>query len=224
MVSKASDDLPLPLTPVNTTSLFLGMRRSMFLRLCSRAPTISITSLVWTAAAAEGEVFLLAIVGDANVKQPAVVKVAESEFESSQVPAFTSSPQHSSPFTFRMSKGSSTVSIQWLQRYSLYSLFPLGLSSPVQSPAAVPVPVGFAALRPRHKGVATPSAPAALLHKCRNEQPSMQKLFTSTGMSQVELFILAKAFLSSHFPLAHVFAYITCSPAKESHSICRIKI
>src|SRR6476646_3015880 len=38
MVSKASDDLPEPERPVNTTSLSRGMARSTFLRLCSRAP------------------------------------------------------------------------------------------------------------------------------------------------------------------------------------------
>src|ERR1700677_103711 len=38
MVSKASDDLPEPERPVNTTSLSRGIARSTFLRLCSRAP------------------------------------------------------------------------------------------------------------------------------------------------------------------------------------------
>src|SRR6185312_16024287 len=38
MVSKASDDLPEPDRPVNTTSWSRGMVTSMFLRLCSRAP------------------------------------------------------------------------------------------------------------------------------------------------------------------------------------------
>src|SRR5271166_750351 len=38
MVSKASDDLPDPDRPVNTTSLSRGIARSTFLRLCSRAP------------------------------------------------------------------------------------------------------------------------------------------------------------------------------------------
>src|SRR3974390_3583960 len=42
MVSKASDDLPEPESPVNTTSLSRGMATSMFLRLCSRAPRIAI--------------------------------------------------------------------------------------------------------------------------------------------------------------------------------------
>ena len=37
MVSKASDDLPEPESPVMTTSLFRGSSTSMFLRLCSRA-------------------------------------------------------------------------------------------------------------------------------------------------------------------------------------------
>src|SRR5580704_1994508 len=43
MVSKASDDLPEPESPVNTTSLSRGMVRSMPFRLCSRAPRIEIT-------------------------------------------------------------------------------------------------------------------------------------------------------------------------------------
>src|SRR5665647_565101 len=38
MVSKASDDLPEPDRPVNTTSSSRGIETSMFLRLCSRAP------------------------------------------------------------------------------------------------------------------------------------------------------------------------------------------
>src|SRR5579859_4166421 len=38
MVSKASEDLPEPDRPVNTTSLSRGISTSMFLRLCSRAP------------------------------------------------------------------------------------------------------------------------------------------------------------------------------------------
>src|SRR5262245_37521409 len=38
MVSNASDDLPEPLSPVNTTSASRGISRSTFLRLCSRAP------------------------------------------------------------------------------------------------------------------------------------------------------------------------------------------
>ena len=42
MVSNAKDDFPLPLTPVNTTSLFLGKLISIFFKLCSRAPITSI--------------------------------------------------------------------------------------------------------------------------------------------------------------------------------------
>src|SRR6516225_9019463 len=38
MVSKASEDLPEPESPVNTTSLSRGISTSMFFRLCSRAP------------------------------------------------------------------------------------------------------------------------------------------------------------------------------------------
>src|SRR5262252_10091191 len=44
MVSKASDDFPEPDRPVITTSRSLGRIRSMFLRLCWRAPRISILS------------------------------------------------------------------------------------------------------------------------------------------------------------------------------------
>src|SRR3990170_1671294 len=43
MVSKASDDLPEPESPVITTSRSRGMSRSTFFRLCSRAPRIEIT-------------------------------------------------------------------------------------------------------------------------------------------------------------------------------------
>src|SRR6266702_6787632 len=42
MVSKASEDLPEPDRPVNTTSLSRGISTSTFLRLCSRAPRIVI--------------------------------------------------------------------------------------------------------------------------------------------------------------------------------------
>ena len=42
MVSKASDDLPEPLTPVTMTSLPAGTVTSMFLRLCVRAPRTTI--------------------------------------------------------------------------------------------------------------------------------------------------------------------------------------
>src|SRR5215469_4331508 len=41
MVSKASDDFPEPDSPVNTTKRSRGMSRSIFLRLCSRAPRIA---------------------------------------------------------------------------------------------------------------------------------------------------------------------------------------
>src|SRR3982750_1572424 len=40
MVSNASEDLPEPDSPVNTTSLSRGISTSTFLRLCSRAPRI----------------------------------------------------------------------------------------------------------------------------------------------------------------------------------------
>src|ERR1051325_5798956 len=45
MVSKASDDLPDPLTPVMTTNLLRGTTTSMFLRLCSRAPRMTMESM-----------------------------------------------------------------------------------------------------------------------------------------------------------------------------------
>src|SRR3954466_3811038 len=44
MVSKASDDLPEPDSPVITTSLWRGMSTSTFLRLCTRAPRTEIHS------------------------------------------------------------------------------------------------------------------------------------------------------------------------------------
>src|SRR5258706_9404421 len=44
MVSKANDDLPLPLIPVMTTSWLRGRLTLIFLRLCSRAPMTSMNS------------------------------------------------------------------------------------------------------------------------------------------------------------------------------------
>src|SRR3954468_14444948 len=55
MVSKASDDLPEPDSPVNTTSLSRGIVRSTFLRLCSRAPRIAITRACPCASAARSK-------------------------------------------------------------------------------------------------------------------------------------------------------------------------
>src|SRR3984893_3509683 len=46
MVSKASDDLPEPDSPVKTTSSSRGISRSTFLRLCSRAPRIVIARML----------------------------------------------------------------------------------------------------------------------------------------------------------------------------------
>src|SRR5260370_14398676 len=46
MVSKASDDFPEPDSRVKTTSLSRGISRSMFLRLCSRAPRIVIARVL----------------------------------------------------------------------------------------------------------------------------------------------------------------------------------
>src|SRR5450759_736643 len=45
MVSKASDDLPDPESPVKTTSLSRGIDSVTFLRLCSRAPRMVIWSV-----------------------------------------------------------------------------------------------------------------------------------------------------------------------------------
>src|SRR6185437_13745990 len=45
MVSNASEDLPEPDRPVNTTSLSRGISRSTFFRLCSRAPRMVIARL-----------------------------------------------------------------------------------------------------------------------------------------------------------------------------------
>src|SRR5438552_2791291 len=42
MVSKARDDFPEPDSPVRTISLSRGISTSMFLRLCSRAPLMTI--------------------------------------------------------------------------------------------------------------------------------------------------------------------------------------
>src|SRR5258707_15833324 len=49
MVSKASEDLPEPDRPVNTTSWSRGMATSTFLRLCSRAPRM----VIWRASGAD---------------------------------------------------------------------------------------------------------------------------------------------------------------------------
>src|SRR6185295_9021760 len=49
MVSKASEDLPEPDSPVITTSWSRGSSRSIALRLCSRAPRTTIRSLAMDA-------------------------------------------------------------------------------------------------------------------------------------------------------------------------------
>lgn len=46
MVSNASEDFPDPERPVNTISLSRGSSTVRFLRLCSRAPLMSIESVV----------------------------------------------------------------------------------------------------------------------------------------------------------------------------------
>src|SRR4030095_1294496 len=43
MVSKAREDFPEPESPVITTNLFRGIWTSMFLRLCCRAPLMTIS-------------------------------------------------------------------------------------------------------------------------------------------------------------------------------------
>ncbi len=45
IVSKASDDFPLPLSPVTTTKRSRGMSTSTALRLCSRAPRTRISRM-----------------------------------------------------------------------------------------------------------------------------------------------------------------------------------
>src|SRR5215467_6215532 len=54
MVSKARDDFPDPLRPVMTTSLSRGISTSMFLRLCSRAPLMTIFFMCGGAAGSAG--------------------------------------------------------------------------------------------------------------------------------------------------------------------------
>jgi len=46
MVSKASEDLPEPDTPLTTVSFPWGMSQEMFFRLCVRAPRMTIASFV----------------------------------------------------------------------------------------------------------------------------------------------------------------------------------
>ena len=55
MVSKASDDLPDPLTPVTTISLPAGRVRSTFLRLCVRAPLMTMAADAGAVAGMEWE-------------------------------------------------------------------------------------------------------------------------------------------------------------------------
>src|SRR5262245_25674555 len=55
-VSKASDDLPDPLTPVTTISLSRGISTSTFFRLFSRAPRISIVVRIRASSACVEEV------------------------------------------------------------------------------------------------------------------------------------------------------------------------
>src|SRR4051812_40392451 len=52
MVSKASEDLPDPETPVTTVRVLCGISKSMFLRLWTRAPRTTILSVDMPEAAA----------------------------------------------------------------------------------------------------------------------------------------------------------------------------
>jgi hypothetical protein len=56
-VSNASDDFPEPDRPVITISLSRGRSRSMFLRLCVRAPRMRMKSIAieWGSVPVEGE-------------------------------------------------------------------------------------------------------------------------------------------------------------------------
>src|SRR5262245_27770732 len=68
MVSKASEDLPEPDRPVSTTNWSRGRSRSMFLRLCSRAPRIEMNlpgAAAARAGAGAGREVVLAIVAAA---------------------------------------------------------------------------------------------------------------------------------------------------------------
>src|SRR5512138_827123 len=66
MVSKASEDLPEPDTPVITTSRSRGISRSIDCRLCSRAPRMRIVSvdtlaLLLGKGVAEGPIIILQV-------------------------------------------------------------------------------------------------------------------------------------------------------------------
>src|SRR5438105_4280022 len=66
MVSNASDDLAEPESPVMTTSSSRGISRSMFLRLCSRAPLMTIRSLAMTGYSRSPREPRLALAGEAG--------------------------------------------------------------------------------------------------------------------------------------------------------------
>jgi len=55
MVSKASEDLPDPETPLTTVSLPWGMSQEMFFRLCVRAPRMTMKSFARAAKEAPEE-------------------------------------------------------------------------------------------------------------------------------------------------------------------------
>src|SRR3954452_13996981 len=62
MVSKASEDLPEPLSPVMTVRVSRGMSTSTFLRLCSRAPRTEI----WVSIGLGRSSYVLQVNGDAE--------------------------------------------------------------------------------------------------------------------------------------------------------------
>src|ERR1700674_2136291 len=74
MVSKASEDLPEPESPVNTTSLSRGIDSVTFFRLCSRAPRI----VIWSVGMENLQLFLLSCNGKRSAgggNEPAVPSV-----------------------------------------------------------------------------------------------------------------------------------------------------
>src|SRR5262245_58728980 len=78
MVSNASDDLPEPERPVNTTILLRGISTSTFLRLCVRAPRTIILSPFWS---------FLGVFGDIS-QQSAPRYIRGVNMDDSSTPAF----------------------------------------------------------------------------------------------------------------------------------------
>src|ERR1700720_2084366 len=87
MVSKASEDLPEPERPVNTTSLSRGMVRSTFLRLCSRAPRTTIARP--PPKASTGSAFLEARIGRASDLGAAMAVPGDGLFLNGNQPSHT---------------------------------------------------------------------------------------------------------------------------------------